>query len=398
MDLWKSLGGMVLVEVTSADLAAAFENMNRAEIPLYSVSRQDDLTALFSVQRTDYRKLAALAEKRGDKLVILRRMGLYWAGQRLAGRPVLLAGLLLLMMLSLMLPTRVLFVRVEGNEAVPDRRILAAAEDCGIRFGASRREVRSEKVKNALLESVPQLQWAGVNTAGCTAIISVRERPPEEESVAPSGVTNVTAIRDGVVLSVTATDGTPKCQPGQAVQAGEILISGYTDCGICIRAGQAEGEVFARTRREIAAVFPAEYGTVGEKRPLGRKISLLIGKKRINLRKDSGISEGTCGRMYSEYYITLPGGFALPMAVCVDTYHAYEIIPNRYTPQEAEETLRRFAEKYLHQQMVAGQILLTDLRFSEEEGIYLLEGDCLCTEMIGRRQQERIGETHGKNS
>ena len=41
MDIWKSLGGMVAVEVTSADLAAAFESMNRAEIPLYSVTRQD---------------------------------------------------------------------------------------------------------------------------------------------------------------------------------------------------------------------------------------------------------------------------------------------------------------------------------------------------------------------
>ena len=89
-------------------------------------------------------------------------------------RPVLLAGLGILFLLAMYLPSRVLFIRVEGNMQIPDRQILAAAEECGIRFGASRREVRSEKVKNALLSSVPQLQWAGVNTAGCVATISVR--------------------------------------------------------------------------------------------------------------------------------------------------------------------------------------------------------------------------------
>ena len=358
----------------------------------------DALTARLQIRRRDFRKLAALAEKRGESVRILRRPGLYWVFKRLALRPVLATGLTVPILLSLLLPTRVLFVRVEGNEAVHSRRILAAAEDCGIRFWASRRQVRSEQVKNALLEAVPELQWAGVNTAGCTAVISVRERTKEEEAEAGNGVSHVEAIRDGVVLSVTATAGTPLCQIGQAVRAGEVLISGYTDCGICIRAGQAEGEVFARTKREISAARPASFGIIGEKRPAGRKISLRIGKKRINLWKDSGISEVSCGRMYEEYYITLPGGFKLPLAVCVDTYHIYDMIPGVYGPEESREALAQFARRYLLRQMVAGQILLTDLRFTEDSGLFRLEGNCLCAEMIGRRKQEQIGEIHGKDS
>ena len=36
--------------------------------------------------------------------------------------------------------------------------------------------IRSEKVKNSLLQRIPQLQWAGINTDGCVAVISVREK------------------------------------------------------------------------------------------------------------------------------------------------------------------------------------------------------------------------------
>lgn len=398
MGLWKWILGTVSLELTGADLAEAFAAFNRAEIPLYSVKQMDALTARLQIRRRDFRKLAALAEKRGESVRILRRPGLYWVFKRLALRPVLAAGLTVPILLSLLLPTRVLFVRVEGNEAVHSRRILAAAEDCGIRFWASRRQVRSEQVKNALLEAVPELQWAGVNTAGCTAVISVRERTKEEETEAGNGVSHVEAIRDGVVLSVTATAGTPLCQIGQAVRAGEVLISGYTDCGICIRAGQAEGEVFARTKREISAARPASFGIIGEKRYAGRKISLRIGKKRINLWKDSGISEVSCGRMYEEYYITLPGGFRLPVAFCVDSYFHCETDPGELTKDESEGALKAFAQTYLSDQMIAGKILSGVQSVESKAGLYRLKGEYACVEMIGVSRQEQIGDTNGENS
>ena len=80
-------------------------------------------------------------------------------------------GLCLLLLLVCILPTRVLFMRVEGNESIPENLILEAAEDCGIRFGASRSAVRSEKVKNGILSRISELQWVGVNTKGCIAVI-----------------------------------------------------------------------------------------------------------------------------------------------------------------------------------------------------------------------------------
>ena len=58
-------------------------------------------------------------------------------------------------------PSRVWFVEVEGNETVPARKILLAAEECGVKFWAKSGEIRSEQVKNQILNLVPELQWAG---------------------------------------------------------------------------------------------------------------------------------------------------------------------------------------------------------------------------------------------
>ena len=156
MGLIQSLKGMVRVELVSGEIPGALAAIAQMGIPISFVKTGDALTVRFDVRREDYRRLAAVCKKRGDALRILGRKGIYWTGKSLIRRPVLLSGMAVLLAAVLYLPGRVLFVRVEGNERIPAGRILEAAEECGICFGASRREVRSERLKNALLQELPR--------------------------------------------------------------------------------------------------------------------------------------------------------------------------------------------------------------------------------------------------
>jgi sporulation protein YqfD len=379
---------MIRVEFTCATPELTLQNILQAKIQLFHVIRKNDLTYRVSVRRTEYNLLVQLLQRCGASVKIVGKIGLCWKMGALLHRPVLVAAFLILMISAFLLPGRILFISVDGNNGIPDRQILSAAEDCGIRFGASRKLVRSEKVKNALLAAVPQLQWAGVNTSGCTAVISVRERLPEENPKEYHGVSNMTAIRDGYILSATVTSGTGHCMPGEAVKEGQLLISGYTDCGICIRASRAEGEIFAQTKRNLSAATPQNIHSIQESADRLSQISLLIGKKRINLWKDSRISHGSCGRMYEEYYVSLPGGFRLPLAVCVDRQQTYQLEETTVSENDAKRQLQQFSRDYLLRQMVAGQILNKQQTFSAAEGLYWLESQYTCAEMIGKEQRE----------
>ncbi len=388
--------GIYEIELTSGAPEEALTAIGEAGIDIRRLKKLDELTCRFWIPQGKLRILKNLAEKRGETLKIRKQRGLLQLGKQIRRRPVLVAGGLLLMLLVLWLPSRVLFVQVEGNHRIPEKRILEAAQDCGIGFGASRREVRSERMKNALLSQVPQLQWAGVNTSGCTATISVRERSDAREEETKSVPSSLVAARDGYILSATATKGTLLAKPGQSVTQGQLLISAYTDCGLSIRAEQAEGEVMAQTIREFQAVTPGFFLRKGETEGVKRKVSLLIGKKRINLWKDSGIWEDTCGRMYEEYYITLPGGFQLPAALCVEEYLRCSLTAAELPDPEAEASLKAFAQRALTQKMVAGKILTGVQSVLREQDRYLLRGRYACMEMIAKRRQEQIGDTNGK--
>lgn len=394
----KTLSGQLRVELTSAEPELAISAYADSGIPMAQLQPQGALTLRFWMPAGCYPQAVRLARRRGDCLKVLERRGLIQLAPRLLRRPVLLLGAAVLTGLTLFLPSRVLFVRVEGNAAAPARQILEAAADSGLRFGASRQQLRSEKVKNALLSKIPGLEWAGVNTTGCVATVSVRERIPAPPAPEAAGIVNLCAVRDGYICSVTATAGTALVQPGQTVRSGQVLISGYTDCGLCLRAGQARGEVFAQTRHDLTAITPANWTRRGRILARRRSYSLLIGKKRINLWKDSGIWEDTCGRMYEEHYITLPGGFRLPVALCIQTRTSCVLTAQPLPQDQAERALTEFGRRQILARMVAGEIQQAAQHVRLDGGCYRLEASYVCREMIARQRQEQIGENHGENS
>ena len=386
-------GDRIRCELTSADIPAALQAITCAGYNAESVTSRGEMTVSFEIDAPAADDLRRMLEARGHQLRIMKRMGLSHPIGRWLRHPLLLGITAMLLLLTICLPTRVLFVRVNGNIHISANKILEQAEACGITWGANRGDVRSERVKNALLEAMPELQWVGVNTTGCVATVSVRERSRlNEEEHSPASV--IVASRDGIVRTCTVHQGTALCAPGQAVRAGEILISGLTDCSLAILVTGAEGEVFAETSRSLMVTTPENALHRRSEGASKQKISLLIGKKRINFYNDSGILDSSCVKMYSEYYITLPGGFRLPLGIAVETV----------TPCVTEETAVcgsdlpvRYARAYLLEHMVAGQILeeRTTVEGARRYAQYI------CLEMIGQERYEEIarqdGEIDGEN-
>jgi len=388
------MGEWIQFELTSADLPGALVAMNQTGCDIRDVITIGEMTVRFLSEKGSARRLRDVLERRGDRLRQLRRLGLKQNIRPWIRHPVLILGITLLLVLTVWLPTRVFFVQIEGNRLSPTNLILEKAEACGITFGSLRREVRSEQMKNALLEALPQLQWAGINTAGCVATITVREAQPVPEKDGKTA-TSIVASRDGVIRSCTVSRGTALCVPGQAVRAGEMLISGLTDCALVILADRAEGEVFAETTRKVMARTPGSACFRQGKTRTEQKFSLIIGKNRINFDNDSGILDSSCDKMYVEYYLTLPGGFRLPLGLGIETVIFCDTVEDAVSG--SGEVMERYARSYLLSHMVAGKILEQQIAIEGNR----LYADYICLEMIGQNRYEEFtredGENDGKN-
>ena len=371
------------VRFVSAQIESVLQKLSDSHIVLYDISQYDALTMDVWIDAHDRYRLESVMQLSTTQYSVIAKRGIQWYTEIIFRRPVLILGALLFFVMTLWLPGKILFVQVEGNRQLPDKLILACADDCGIGFGADRRAVRSEKTKNELLAQIPQLQWVGVNTSGCVARISVQEGNLKAEGDHESGrVSAIIASTDGVIDYISALKGTAMCTAGQSVKAGDVLISGYTDCGLKTRAEMAKGEVFAFTNRKLTAVALNPILQKGEIIDKSVSLSIRIGKKLIKLWNDSGISDATCDKMYLEDYWTLPGDFRLPVVIVkeITIYRS----PVTWDCSEHPAWLEEFAEDYLRDQMIAGKLLSKDIAYRMDEICWTMSGKYACHEMIGK--------------
>ncbi len=398
MGIWRSLAGVIRIRITGADIPASLKLLTDRDVLLDDIVYISDLTAEVTLKNSDYSRAEKLLKKHGDSCVPASRWGLYWTVYYAKSRMVLLSGILILMFLTVYIPTRILFVQVKGNQNVSSLKILEKAEKNGLVFGADRAAVRSEHLKNMLLEDIPELDWVGITTAGCVATIEVKENvvgQPKENT--GTKVSSILAVCDGVVESITVTNGTPLCKPGQAVRKGQVLISGYQDFGLLLKATDAKGEIFARTYRYIQAVSPVTAVSRREKFSSETNFSLQIGKKLINFCKDSGISPAGCVKMYSKKYLTLPGGFQLPAALVIEEVNYYETVPISLS-QDDFLWMENSTQNYLTSQMIAGEVLQATTAGERLDQCYVFFGEYSCREQIGYKRIEENLSYNGENS
>lgn len=392
------LPGNITAEITSADISSFLNALIANGILLKNIQYCDDLTVRVMISQKQYKQLMILSDKYGAVVKYKGIIGAFQTVNRFRKRPVLMLFLLIVFLLTCYIPGRIFFVSVEGNALVPEKYILEAAQECGIIFGAQRRLVRSEMMKNRLLEKIPQLQWAGINTSGCTAIISVRERSLAEEQTKPNyKVSSIVAERDGIIQSCTVQQGNCLCTVGQAVKAGQVLVSGYLDCGIVTKTTQADAEIKALTFRDLTVVSLYPTTIKGAAQDAESKYSLRIGKKLIKLYKDSGNLDATCGKIYEEEYVYLPGGFRLPIAIVRESEICYNEIGGELPVSDGGEWLNEFANDHLKNMMVSGEIISADAEVTLDAGVFCLQGRYACMEMIGRtKYEEFIPKDDGK--
>lgn len=385
----------VRLQITHGAPEQILQKLTQAGITVYRIKSIDLLNIRLDVDKSGMDTAVLILEKYGAEYKILHMFGLYFFFGKMIKRPVLVIGILLLAVLVIYLPSRVLFVAVKGNETIPTRYILDKAESCGIAFGGKRKMIRNEKIKNALLSEIPELQWVGVNTYGCLVVISVEERTPNDPEEHVDYHTNLVATHDAVITEMSVLRGVALCKPGQAVRKGQVLISGYSDVGLCIRLTGAEGEIRGYTQRSLKVKTMTEYTTKVKQRNIKRRYSIFFGKKLINFDKGSGISGTFCDRMYTEYYLVLPGGLSLPVGIMEETTISYETEEVSDTDLTCYSWLEPTAEDYLSNQMIAGQIMRKDTQISLDGEICCLYGIYRCHELIGQIRYEEMLEQYG---
>ena len=370
----------------------------RRGIALWGMERRED-GAIACCRLKDYRLLREPARRCRVRMRLAAKGGLPLRVRRLGKRPGLLGGIPLAVGLVWVLGGFVWGVRVTGNETLGTRALLEAAGQCGVTVGARRESFVPKETAHRLVGLLPQLEWASVNTDGCFVEVAVREGAVKPE-LAEEKLSNLVAVREGVIVEVQAEKGRPEVEIGQTVEAGDLLVAGSYQEKLdpwsprknpYRHTGSARGQVLARTYREFTVHVGAAAKTETEGSPQRRVTVELLGV-RVPLNPFPE-PEGACRRAVVRRPLVWLG-VELPAAVEVETVTPLAVEEHR----RSQEELRRDALWKLRQAqktaLPEGAALESEeLEWAFPDGMCLLTARCHCLENIAVERELLVKET-----
>lgn len=355
------------------------------EVGLGGAVPVDGVTLSFSVEYDAIRRVRALVDSRGSRVLLCRPVGTRPVLRRLSRRRVLLVSLVVCLVLLGCSNLFVWRMEVTGCETVPAGRILRCMQEAGAGIGSFWPGFDSEALRSRLLLEIPELHWAGINYRSGAVEIIVRERREPPEIVDNDAPVHITATRDGVITAITAKQGETLVGVGDGVTKGQVLVSGAVQSSMGTRRpAHALGQVTARTWHSITAVQPA---TETEKRYTGKKtwkIAVIFGSKRLNFYSGSSISHTSCDKIIMEYHLRMDGVFTLPVRVVTEQTLFWTAAPRDLTLEEQEERARTALMEVLAERLDGrGTVTMSHFADSPRDGGMTVTLMAECTEDIG---------------
>lgn len=387
----------VEVKIVCADIPQTLTRLCSENISISCTKQIDEFELILFVHEKYVQTLSEVVNKCGGEIVFVKKSFPQFLLESIRRHFVISIFAALLASLFYLLPSRIIFIEVLGNQYLDSTAIRAVCNAEGLHPGVKRKEIRSEQIKNALIREFPQIIWAGVNTYGACAIISIMENSNYSNDKL-SLPCDVVAVSDGVIQSIEVKEGTPRFREGDAVKKGDVLISGQVDVGLCTLDKSADGEIYANTFRFISSVIPQAAKIVSSGQRMMHRVSFHYQNLRIKLWFCSGIPGTTCGRISKEYFFIFPGGFKFPVSLIVDSFVPYDCAIEKLSALNAEDELADFSDWLVSESMVAGKIESVNRQASVDENRYRMDGIYCCYEMIGRTKAHEIGDVYGKNS
>ncbi len=375
--------GWARVELACRYSERAVNICARNHVEFWDLKRTEDGAAQMSVSIPGYLKLRRVAGETGAFSVkIVRRSGVPFFLWRIRKRYALLIGLIACVLLTALSSVYVWQIDVVGNETVPTSQILAALRNEGVDIGTCVLDITEERVANRMLLDIPELSFITLNNHGSRIEVIVREKVAKPELYDREVPTGVFARKAGIISEITALEGWQTVKAGDAVDAGDELISAWVPQGKGFLT-HASGKVQARTWYEMSLKMPLETAKkeyTGEKHT---RTAIILGGKRINLYFLGGNPYGSCDKITTYKTLTLPGGAVLPVKIVRDTYEEYDRTTAGLSEEEAGQILSVKLLELLEDEIGDGWIVSREFETKNDNGVVTVTLHAECVEEIG---------------
>ena len=374
--------GRVDLELRGNQIERFINLAHRRKIPLYQPCRTSPNTLQCAVSARRFKELRSPAFQSATKVKILKKRGFFMASRPYRRRFGLLAGLILFIGIIFYFSCFVWQIEVKGCEETSYLQIIEELEPLGLKIGC-RNTVDVNAIENQYLKGNDRLAWMSINIRGTTAYVEVREQGAPPQTIDASVPTNIYASRDGVIVSIRDYNGSRCVQPGAAVAAGDLLVSGdWTDQYGVRRLTHCIAAVRAETRRETEQKVLFKETVRQKTGKTQKKYRISLGKWKIPLyfKETFGYNE------YDTMVKVCPlriGAFAFPIRWEIITAEEIRPVVLHRSVKQARKIAQSRLDFYQSDRLADATIYKREVKETLTKDALILSATFYCEEEIG---------------
>ena len=242
-------------------------------------------------------------------------------------------------------------IEVTGTSNISKEEILETLKENGLKIGMAKNKIDTQKIINSIRLNRDDVAWVGIGITGTNATVKIVEADLKPEIIDENDYCNIVSEKEGLILKVTAKNGTPLVKKDDIVKKGSILIAGYIEGKYTgTRYVHSEGEVLAKvwySKKDKIELQKREYKQTGKNES---KYSIRIKNFVINLYKTLPNFENY-DTIIEEKKLKIFSNFYLPIEIIKNTYYETELQEKEYTKEEAKEILIQQLEEQLKEEI-----------------------------------------------
>lgn len=384
LNIIRWLLGYVRFSVLGGSPERFYNYCARAGISFWNISSRRNSGACVAVG--SYRSLRRLARKAGCRLRVRERHGFPFLMRRMRTHRGILCGTPVFLLILMVLSLHVWCIEIAGNPTIDTGTVLSALSENGLYPGAALSSVDTKAIEQKMMLMFPKIRWMRINTKGCTMQVSIQEKEEQPEIEERSGVYNVKAATTGQIVAMRIFAGTALVKPGEAVTAGQLLVSGVVEDEMGgTTFVHASAEMIAETEHSYEIRVPMQQH---EKEYTGTEVT----RRSINLfganfpltfiGKPKGDYEVSGVRTDIKLFGTL-----LPVSFYEENWAGVRTVPITLTRRQAEDQAKEELANYEKALPEGTKVLSTAAEGRDENGTFIYSVTLKCEENIAKESE-----------
>lgn len=337
--------GYLLIRIKSRETERFLNMCAHHGIPVWNLQNKEGHYEM-CVTVPGFYRLKPICRKTGSRIIIIKKYGLPFFFYRNKKRKAFFIGILLGFCLLLLLSRHIWNIHVDGNRHNSTQTILNYLDELDIRHGILKKEVDCSYIAEQMRREFPDITWVSAKISGTRLILEVKENATadKELTVQESAPCNITAAKNGRIVSMITRKGIPCKKVGDTCTKGEVLVSGRIEIlndskeVVKYEYTESDADIYLESEMQYYQEFPLQFQKNVPTGASQKGYTLQLGDYYMNLK----------GKPRWEQYETITNlhqmrlteNFRLPVFYGTTVDYASETRTFKYTKEGAEKKAR----------------------------------------------------------